>query len=206
MSGSDVEQQCPQCQLALIAIDRPELSALACHACGGTWLVRETMSRVSSTLDPASIQVGEVASELAEIPFPPHASSPPCPTCRTPMRTAIMTGTDVEVDSCSDHGTWLDRGELQTLIRELMARQPADNLPAVYASAVAQTPVGPHPITPDELRAQMIAQYGVDPSAPPKLLNSTTNTALNFGQGMATSLAVDLGISILGSLLGNSRR
>jgi Zn-finger nucleic acid-binding protein len=197
------DETCPQCSVELVPIERAALSALACHACGGTWLGRETMSAVTRTLDPASIQVGDVAGELAEIPFPPHASSPPCPICRAPMRTDVIAGTDVEIDACAEHGTWLDRGELQTLVRELMARQPADQMPAVLASAAAQTPIGSHPITPDELRAQMISQYGIDPSAPPR--GPAMNAGLDFAQGAATSLAIDIGISLIGSMLGGRR-
>jgi Zn-finger nucleic acid-binding protein len=122
------------------------------------------------------------------------------------MHTLSAPNTDVELDSCAEHGTWFDRGELQTLIREMdrmttpAAASPFDS--SASTQPTTSQPRGPHPITPEELRAQMIAEYGVDPSAPPQ----QGTPSLDFAQGVATNLAIDVGISILGSLLGGSRR
>ncbi len=196
---------CPQCQKPLDIVDRSTVVGYACHDCGGIWLDSETTARVEQSLDTQTIQVGEVAASLAEIPFPPHAASPPCPICRAPMHTLSAPSTDVELDRCEAHGTWFDRGELQTLIRELMDRMTtttdASSFDASSSSSSTQ-PSGPHPITPKELRAQMIAQYGVDPSAPPP----QETPGLDFAQGVATNLAIDVGISILGSLISGGRR
>jgi Zn-finger nucleic acid-binding protein len=187
---------CPQCKDPLVTITHEEISALACRGCGGAWIATDTMQRVTYALDPSSISVGEDAASMARMAFPPHAASPPCPVCHTPMSTLTLSGTDVEVDVCNDDGTWFDRGELQTVIRELMARDRAKDAPSDFRvpESRSRSPgaAAPHPITPEELRAQMIAQYGVDPSAQAPYDDGSQT---GFGTG------ADIGISILGFLL-----
>ncbi len=144
--------RCPQCQEMLEIVDRRTVVGYACPSCGGIWLDSETTARVEQTLDTQTLQVGEVASSLAQNPFPNHAPSPPCPLCESPMRTYVVPGTDVEVDACDAHGTWFDRGELQTLIRELMSR--------VNEMVVASASSG-------DVRQKMIDKYGIDPTLTP---------------------------------------
>jgi Zn-finger nucleic acid-binding protein len=205
MSALPVVSACPQCKDPLVAIEHGDVTALGCRGCGGVWIESDTMARVTYALDPASIAVGEDAATMARMPFPPHAASPPCPTCHAPMSSLTLSDTDVEVDMCSDHGTWFDRGEIQTVVHELMARMEAARERPVTGASASHEPStsGAHPITPEELRAQMIAQYGVDPSAPPGY--ARTNAALDFTEGVATSWAVDVGFSLLLSLIGGRR-
>jgi Zn-finger nucleic acid-binding protein len=191
--------RCPQCDKPLDIVDRSTLVGYACHDCGGIWLDSETSARVRERLDTQTIQVGEIAAGLAEVPFPPHQASPPCPICRVPMQTWTVASTDVEVDSCNEHGTWFDRGELQTLIRELMARITEPASPAFPPVSADDGQPGTYTLSSAELRAQMMMQYGVDPSAPP------ASPGLGIAQDVATGLAVDIGLSILGSLLGGRR-
>jgi Zn-finger nucleic acid-binding protein len=194
MSPLPVLRACPQCKDPLVEITHDEISALGCRGCGGTWIENETMTRVIYALEPSSIEVGDDAAKMARMPFPPHAASPPCPTCHTPMRTEILAGTDVEVDVCEAHGTWLDRGELQTVVQELMARQAPQETTNTFVEPTKERAAAPHPITPEELRAQMIAQYGVDPSL---------QTPARYYDGSQTGYGtgVDIGLSILGFLL-----
>jgi hypothetical protein len=110
---------------------------------------------VEARLDTQTSQVGEVASSLSQNPTPPHEASPPCPLCSNPMRTYVVLGTDVEVDACDTHGTWFDRGELQTLIRELMLRLDTD---PIMKNA---------PLPNLDVKAKMLATYGLDPTLTP---------------------------------------
>jgi Zn-finger nucleic acid-binding protein len=145
--------RCPQCQEMLEIVDRRTVVGYACTGCGGIWLDSATTSRVEQTLDTQTIQVGEIASGLSQNPCPPHEASPPCPICTTPMRSYVVPGSDVEVDACDEHGTWFDRGELQTLMHELMARV---NEMVIASSA-----------PPQDVRQKMIDRYGIDPTLTP---------------------------------------
>jgi Zn-finger nucleic acid-binding protein len=147
--------RCPQCNEMLEIVDRATVVGYACPDCGGIWLDSATTVRVETTLDTQTIQVGEVASSLSQNPAPPHAPSPPCPLCLNPMRSYVVLGTDVEVDACDAHGTWFDRGELQTLIRELMRRLETD---PVMKNA-------PLPVV--DVKAKMLETYCVDPTLTP---------------------------------------
>ena len=140
--------RCPQCKEVLDIADRSTVVGYPCPSCGGIWLEKETMQKVIAYLDPQSIQMSEQAAEGASVPFPPHAARPPCPMCAEPMSTFVLPGTDVEVDRCEAHGTWLDRGELETIVHELTK--------GVYEMAAA------HPAT-GEVRARVKELYGLDP-------------------------------------------
>jgi Zn-finger nucleic acid-binding protein len=158
---------CPQCHTMLAEVDRETVVGYACNDCGGIWLDSETTTRVEATLDTRTIQVGEIASELSQNPAPPHEASPPCPLCLNPMRTYVVPGTDVEVDACDAHGTWFDRGELQTLIRELVQRMQ-----------LAQPATGA-PLPNVDVKQKMIAAYGVDPTETPGHLWPVLKEALD---------------------------
>lgn len=190
MSPLPVIAACPQCKDPLVGITHDEISALGCRGCGGTWIENETMSRVIHALEPSSIEVGNDAAKMARMPFPPHAATPPCPTCHAPMRTEVLAGTDVEIDVCESHGTWLDRGELQTIVQELMARQNQEPTTNAFVEPPKKRAAAAHAITPEELRAQMIAQYGIDPSM---------QAPARYDDGSQSN--VDLGLTILGFLL-----
>ena len=146
--------RCPQCNEMLEIVDRATVVGYACPSCGGIWLDSATTSRVETTLDTQTIQVGEVAASISMNPTPPHQASPPCPLCSNPMRSYVVLGTDVEVDACDEHGTWFDRGELQTLIRELMHRM--ETAPAMNA-----------PLANVDVKTKMLETYGVDPTLTP---------------------------------------
>lgn len=46
-----------------------------------------------------------------------------CPICGMPMRAETSFG--ITVDVCPDHGTWLDKGELEEIIATARAITPA---------------------------------------------------------------------------------
>jgi Zn-finger nucleic acid-binding protein len=152
--SDDGRARCPQCQQMLEIVDRATVVGYACPDCGGIWLDSETTMRVEATLDTQTLEVGEIASGLSQNPTPPHQASPPCPLCLNPMHTYVVPGSDVEVDSCEEHGTWFDRGELQTLIREMMRR--VDQMPTTSA-----------PLAATDVKTKMLATYGVDPTETP---------------------------------------
>ncbi|MGH7280356.1 MAG: zf-TFIIB domain-containing protein [Polyangiaceae bacterium] len=143
--------RCPQCKEVLETANATTVVGYPCHHCGGIWLETATMQKVVSYLDPQSIQMSEQAAEGAEEPFPAHQASPPCPMCGTSMTTFVLPGTDVEVDRCGPHGTWLDRGELETIVRELTKGM----YEALDKRATA----------PPNVRARVKEMYGLDPGA-----------------------------------------
>lgn len=142
--------RCPQCKELLEIADRSTVVGYPCPSCGGIWLEKETMLKVIAYLDPQSIQMSEQAAEGAAIPFPPHEARPPCPMCGEAMITFVLQGTDVEVDRCVAHGTWLDRGELETVVHELAKSMN---------EMVEREQSLPH------VRERVKALYGLDPGA-----------------------------------------
>ncbi len=141
---------CPQCKEQLEIASATTVVGYPCNHCGGIWMEAETMNKVIAYLDPESIQMSEQAAQAAEAPFPPHEASPPCPMCGTAMVSFVLPGTDVEVDRCGPHGTWLDRGELETIVRELSK--------SLYEMTEVRKSSG-------SVRARVKDLYGLDPGA-----------------------------------------
>lgn len=195
MSPLPVIHACPQCKDPLAAITHGAVSALGCRGCGGTWLDHTVLDRVTAALDPESIEVSDDAAKMARLPFPPHEASPPCPICHQPLSTMILDGTNVELDVCAEHGIWFDRGELQSVIQELMAQASSPSADASAVSAGLGGGAAGYPLSDEEVRQRMISQYGIDPTQRTEKRYDEDSGDSGYGVG------VDLGLSILGFLL-----
>lgn len=194
---------CPQCRVALAGVASGGLQGRACSVCGGIWLSRDVAERVAgATAGDETISLGKAADGLARQPFPAHAATPPCPDCERPMMPLVIPGTDVELDTCEAHGTWCDRGELQTIVRRILARRSEGvALPDDVRQRLA--------LTPAELRERLLAQYGADRmeffARQPSLGNQAANAALDVAENAAVSLAVDVGVGLLGAIISGRR-
>jgi hypothetical protein len=60
----------------------------------------------------------------------------PCVVCQQPMKK-VLVAANVEVDCCDDHGIWLDRNELQTIM--LHAQEQAASRSPGLLDGVGQT-------------------------------------------------------------------
>ncbi|HEX7663234.1 MAG TPA: zf-TFIIB domain-containing protein [Polyangiaceae bacterium] len=183
---------CPQCRKPLVAIEHGDLRGDACHDCGGIWLSTEITKRVGQALDPTSIALGEEASAMATEPFPRHGYAPPCPACAAPMRSLAVPSTKIELDTCTLHGTWMDRGELETMVRTLSARR-RDAIAAATLAAAGDAA----PVRSNESYAR--------PSEP-SVAADVANAALGVAGDIAASVAVDVAFGLLGAFLTGNRR
>ena len=102
-----------------------------CPACEGCWLDEG--------------ELGLVVAGKTELPadwtrWASRASRRRCPHCGRRMRTGPLPGTDVEAEACGHrHGLWLDRGELQQIMKSPGAAAPvaalARHCGTIFASA-----------------------------------------------------------------------
>ena len=49
-----------------------------------------------------------------------------CPDCRKPLESFVLPRTDVELDSCPEHGTWFDKDELESVAEQLERERALD--------------------------------------------------------------------------------
>lgn len=117
---------CPKCSGAPLEEKRAaeDLIVDLCAACGGAWLDRGEIYRFVTR--PAELQ------KQLEKAYPKAAASGhSCPRCRKGMARASLPGSGIEFEVCPDcGGTWMDRGELQSLRKAL---EPPEAKPSAAA-------------------------------------------------------------------------
>lgn len=87
-----------------------------CPACNGRWLDKEELDELEATVPStaeerrATIEYGERKGELD------------CPVCGKRMIAFDYRAYDLELDSCEEHGYWLDAGE-EGRVRDIIAER-----------------------------------------------------------------------------------
>lgn len=108
-------QGCPRCDLPTELFRHAAAGAvvLGCPGCGGLWVPAETLEPLidgGAQFTPAQPGGDQPRTLRVDVQYLK------CPTCGTLMsRRNYGRVSGVIVDSCPDHGVWLDAGELQAL-------------------------------------------------------------------------------------------
>lgn len=110
---------CPRCSAQLTSLTIEGQTALACPANHGLWLDHAQLDAiVEDTKDEAST-TQEDAAWTASDPEPRELVAErfrACPVCGVTMEKDVWKfGSGVVVDSCGEHGVWVDAGELERL-------------------------------------------------------------------------------------------
>ncbi len=98
---------CPACRTPLIVLEFESIEIDYCPTCKGSWYDAGELELILGH-DEALADGGFAAGKRGKRR---------CPHCLGKMRTGPLPGTDVEVDLCASHGFWLDKGELQRIVR-----------------------------------------------------------------------------------------
>lgn len=106
---------CPQCDGA--ALSTQKLMGIARHRCAncrGVWFDRDDLVAVGPQLDVALDEpLGSLINTIG-----PRA----CPRCARLMLVELVDSR-IRIDICHDHGVWLDQGEVEDALQNLMAEQ-----------------------------------------------------------------------------------
>lgn len=111
-----------------------------CEKCEGAWYPQEALASVtdasSSELASSELGVVLVADHLETVDLEQPLT---CPVCGQGMaRFSYALSTDLKIDECLDHGTWLDDGELGTILEQLALREKESQLtPGLKAERAA---------------------------------------------------------------------
>jgi Zn-finger nucleic acid-binding protein len=102
-----------------------DVDLLECTSCDGTWIETLAFERLCTQREQqAAIAHTAVESKSAGAATPPGAAPVryrPCPQCGKMMNRqnfGRLSGTIV--DTCSGHGTFLDRGELHQVVKFIL--------------------------------------------------------------------------------------
>lgn len=112
--------QCLSCGVPLHTTAREGIEVEQCAACQGVWLDVGELRALLETHEVPTDAVARAAAVAARRtpPAESDASAParPCPACHVPMeRVNYDEASGILVDSCLEHGVWLDGGELARL-------------------------------------------------------------------------------------------
>lgn len=137
---------CPTCAAALQVLIHEGVELDRCPQGHGTWLDKgELRAVVASEEAPRPEHEAEAAHEaaradsghavVAESARPSRA----CPVCGTGMRLTEYAASGIAIDECSEHGVWLDDGELERIeaYAEGVRRMARGAAPATARHSVA---------------------------------------------------------------------
>ncbi len=108
---------CPGCGEPLIIFELEGIEIDHCVSCLGTWLDSGELEqilerRVLEFSDEEQRQILDVRKAPAKGPLDPA----PCPKCGEVMKRAVYNmSVCLVIDVCSQHGVWLDTGEIKTV-------------------------------------------------------------------------------------------
>ena len=117
--------KCPACRGDMLWIRVGEVDLLECAACDGTWIETAAFDRLCTQREQqAAITQKGVERKNTRRAAPQPAERVryrPCPQCGKMMNRqnfGRLSGTIV--DTCSGHGTFLDRGELHQVVKFIL--------------------------------------------------------------------------------------
>lgn len=110
---------CPRCSAQLVELTIEGQDALACPVHHGIWIALERLDAIASNdVDGRSPEDEERA--WAGSDHDPDAlfteKFRACPACSNTLRKDIWKyGSGVVIDTCEEHGAWVDAGELERM-------------------------------------------------------------------------------------------
>lgn len=165
---------CPVCSTPLQPWSHEHVHLDRCPRGCGVWLdAGELREVVMSELDdrPETEEIAArraAAAGVAEVVRDAQRAARSCPVCGAAMAVREYPGSGVALDECSDHGIWLDEGELERIeaYGEAMRAQASEGA-AADAERSARSGLGAVrgiPIPPGVLEAARSSLSGGRPA------------------------------------------
>jgi Zn-finger nucleic acid-binding protein len=116
VGSAPMERRCPHCKKRLVTVVAEGVSLSGCGACGGIWVDNASARSVLS--NPLSV-FADLAHRAAAGASGSRGKidKPTCAECPAVLDRSRIHGIDLDV--CTDHGTWFDARELETLVKLL---------------------------------------------------------------------------------------
>jgi Zn-finger nucleic acid-binding protein len=114
--------RCPRCKAALQDQEYEGEQVEFCPGCFGHWLTRDQLDKIVNTVEfkfskrEADAVLGAMTLVGDESRFVDEVKLISCPECDRQMtREKYHPRCVVQIDTCPDHGVWLDTGEIKDL-------------------------------------------------------------------------------------------
>ena len=119
---------CPRCHAGLVTErEYHGIEVDRCPSCDGRWLDLGELDQLEATV-PSTVEERRATIRYAE-----HRSDIQCPVCSKDMTSFNYRAYNLELDSCDDHGFWLDASEegrareiIEERIRDLARAESAE--------------------------------------------------------------------------------
>lgn len=119
---------CPACQSDMHWIGVGKVDLLECSSCDGTWIESGAFNRLCTEREQLAAVAQQGPSKASQAPAEAghqrtgnRITYRPCPQCGKLMnRQNFARLSGAIVDTCSSHGTFLDRGELHQIVRFIL--------------------------------------------------------------------------------------
>jgi Zn-finger nucleic acid-binding protein len=106
--------KCPKCDGQLTEEKLDNILVNRCNRCSGIWLDYPELSQIEDT-------VWSDEESKGELEFNEHPGNQKCPKCDSLMVKFNYRYSDLVLDTCPNmHGFWLDNGEEEKKIKEIM--------------------------------------------------------------------------------------
>ena len=116
-----------------------------CLACGGAFLAAAAVDTVARAFDEHAQSMASLAAQQGSKRVD-AARTATCPMCSTAM--ARFRVGPVEVDTCFEHGSWYDRGELAAVRQALERGLPTAPVEPVEPPPTLELARAPAPVAP----------------------------------------------------------
>jgi Zn-finger nucleic acid-binding protein len=115
--------KCPHCRTSLRTTLIGDMELLECPECEGLWADSEALARIQNDRERQAAVLGSAgALPLAGGVTELKVRYIPCPVCNQLMnRINFARCSNVIVDVCRSHGTWLDKDELRHIVEFIRA-------------------------------------------------------------------------------------
>jgi len=112
-AAQNLVRRCPHCRKRLVSVHAKEVELHGCGGCGGIWIDNTNARRVLASPEAVFGELAARAAKNAKNRRAP-AARPTCAACPAVLDRTKTHG--IELDVCSDHGTWFDAYELVRLV------------------------------------------------------------------------------------------
>ncbi len=124
IAATGVDPFCPRCDIPLEPHDYRHNDALICPQCCGLWFDRIEFAYLTSEREV--YQDPDIPKTYQRPALQTDSGYLACVRCNTPMlKKNFQQISGVMIDICSDHGIWLDAGEMEA-IRSFIANGGLD--------------------------------------------------------------------------------
>jgi Zn-finger nucleic acid-binding protein len=120
-SARPLEFRCPHCRKRLVGVRAAQVELNGCSTCGGIWIDNASARSVLQSPEGVFAELAQRAAQNAT-KRQRTGTSAVCATC--PALLDAVTTHGIDLDVCSEHGTWFDAYELAQLVRALRGEPP----------------------------------------------------------------------------------